>query len=597
MPCQGAELPTFAGQPQSADVPLGGVVRLAATVEGDGPMAFAWWKDGAFLPGANAASLTISNAQLADAGFYALVAVNDGGVVMSEKARVVVFANAPMNYPPAWVGQPTEPKSLDYVGRVISMTLDTQGNVLAISPLCTGPQRSEFLIRKFAPDGGLLWTARYAGEYPSENEPKALAVDGANNVYVAGLRRLENGAGQANITIKLDSAGQLVWARQSTNQVLILTPNSGREVAPAVAVSRAGVLYLTSHPVTLAYDTDGGVLWTNEISGESVTVAPDESALFVVGSSGRSLTKMGTNGVTEWSVGIPSNEGTIGQLAIDTNGCAFVSGTVDYNFLQGRGDIQVVKFDGEGNRLWTQTHDGPARRTDIATAICLDESGNAYVAGVVRSEGQIHDQYSEINLRDILVQKYSADGDLLWTMQYDSPRHGYESVLAMSWDRHDGLYLAGIAQGIYPSPTATSSGLVLKLDASDGEILWRHIVTPQSERMDYSWLLNLLVDAGGHAFVGGASLQPDRHITNKERFLLMRFDEVPRLAMGGIVAPGVRQGVVAGPRGSSFEVEGSFDFLNWQVIDRVLNRNGLVRFLDRDDGERGFRFYRARQMP
>ena len=63
--------------------------------------------------------------------------------------------------------------------------------------------------------------------------------------------------------------------------------------------------------------------------------------------------------------------------------------------------------------------------------------------------------------------------------------------------------------------------------------------------------------------------------------------------MGGLVAPGVRQGCLVSPRGSAFEIQATTDFQSWQPVDTVTNYNGLVPFFDRDNGPFGFRFYRA----
>ncbi len=590
----GVGLPEFTEPPRSVDVPLGEVLRLSATVEGTAPLAFAWWKDGEFLPGANASSLTISNAQVSDAGHYALVAVNGAGVTMSKKARVMVFTNSPISYPPAWVALPTEPESLCVEARVMGMALDSQGSVLATTLHCAGMLAGEFITRKFAADGRLIWAARFAGESPEDIYPTALAIDGKDNVYVAGLRRwpLEMGPGRESILIKLDSAGRLLWERRATNQTLPGNPGQyGRDVSPALAVAKDGIAYLTAHPHTIAYDADGRELWTNQISGAAVKLSKDEAALFIVGSAGSYLTKATTDGEPKWTIGIPAWAGGVyPQVSVDGAGCVIVSGTIDrYDLLLGRGDIRVMKIDPDGNVLWERDFDGPGQRADLATALCLDSVGDVYVAGETRAAGASVPSVDEPNHLDIVVLKYSSNGVPLWTKYYNSPRQGREAAYAMRADNSGSVFLAG--QASYQTPSREGfnlSGLVLKLTGVDGRLLWTSIFPRQSPVNDYSFLLHLEVGDDGQVFVGGMMENPTRDRPNKEQFLLARFDAELRVAMNGIVAPGVRQGVVAGPRGRSVSIEGSFDFENWQVVDTVLNTDGLARFFDRDDGERLF---------
>ena len=84
--------PTFAPQPQGTTLYQGETLWLTPIVNGTPPIAFQWQKNGTNLPGANAMSLEIPNAQPSDAGAYALVASNSVQLVTSTTAQVVVSA-------------------------------------------------------------------------------------------------------------------------------------------------------------------------------------------------------------------------------------------------------------------------------------------------------------------------------------------------------------------------------------------------------------------------------------------------------------------------------------------------------------------------
>lgn len=94
--------PAFVVQPVGALVSVGSNFTASATVRGTTPMTFQWRRDGINLAdggriaGANSATLTINNVQLADAGSYSLAATNQAGFAISSNAVVQVFAESPL---------------------------------------------------------------------------------------------------------------------------------------------------------------------------------------------------------------------------------------------------------------------------------------------------------------------------------------------------------------------------------------------------------------------------------------------------------------------------------------------------------------------
>jgi uncharacterized repeat protein (TIGR01451 family) len=83
--------PFIAPAPISQTVTNGDSVVFTATVSGAAPMSLQWLHNGAEIPAATTSSLTISNAQIAEAGDYRLRASNDVGVAVSDATlRVLV---------------------------------------------------------------------------------------------------------------------------------------------------------------------------------------------------------------------------------------------------------------------------------------------------------------------------------------------------------------------------------------------------------------------------------------------------------------------------------------------------------------------------
>ncbi len=65
--------------------------------------------------------------------------------------------------------------------------MDSSGNVVVTgSSFVTGIPGYDFTTIKYSPAGAVLWTRRYNGTGNSDDNPSAIAVDSAGNVFVTG---------------------------------------------------------------------------------------------------------------------------------------------------------------------------------------------------------------------------------------------------------------------------------------------------------------------------------------------------------------------------------------------------------------------------
>ena len=74
--------------PQAQTAFAGGQAIFSVTTEGEGPFGYQWQLNGADLPGAANASLTITNVQLAQSGLYTVTVSNAFGSITSPAARL-----------------------------------------------------------------------------------------------------------------------------------------------------------------------------------------------------------------------------------------------------------------------------------------------------------------------------------------------------------------------------------------------------------------------------------------------------------------------------------------------------------------------------
>ena len=82
--------PVFTLHPVDESVTVGGNVTFSAAASGTPAPSYEWRKNGVVIPGASAASLTLSNVTLSDIGTYSVAARNVLGTVISQAAQLTV---------------------------------------------------------------------------------------------------------------------------------------------------------------------------------------------------------------------------------------------------------------------------------------------------------------------------------------------------------------------------------------------------------------------------------------------------------------------------------------------------------------------------
>jgi hypothetical protein len=93
-PASAAIAPTITTQPASQSLALGSSASFTVVATGTVPLTYQWLKNGALIPGATAATLTLANLTAADAASYTATVTNSAGTVTSAAANLAV-ASAP----------------------------------------------------------------------------------------------------------------------------------------------------------------------------------------------------------------------------------------------------------------------------------------------------------------------------------------------------------------------------------------------------------------------------------------------------------------------------------------------------------------------
>jgi Beta-propeller repeat. len=122
------------------------------------------------------------------------------------------------------------------------------------------------------------------------------------------------------------------------------------------------------------------------------------------------------------------------DVKTDAAGNVFVTGWIETT--TGNPDSYTVKYSPDGDLLWENTYTGSATGTDYGYALTLDPSGNVYVAGFGNGTNPA--------TFDIFVLKYDADGNSVWTQRWTSPITNYSAyAYSIAVDNQGNVFTTG----------------------------------------------------------------------------------------------------------------------------------------------------------
>jgi uncharacterized delta-60 repeat protein len=134
----------------------------------------------------------------------------------------------------------------------------------------------DFVTIKYSITGDTIWTARYDAGISSFDAAYALAIDSSGNVYVTG----QSDGATTNydyLTVKYASNGDVAWTAVYNG------PDSASDIAVAIAVDGAENVYVTGYSyaygagtpendyLTVMYDASGVEQWTSRYNGTGST--------------------------------------------------------------------------------------------------------------------------------------------------------------------------------------------------------------------------------------------------------------------------------------------------------------------------------------
>ena len=256
---------------------------------------------------------------------------------------------------------------------------------------CPGLVAVFLFMTLFASNAAASWRSfhRAAGAGVDQK----LALDSEGNVYVAGTVYQNSGS---HITIvKYDSRGERLESYNYDSE-------AAHDVFLDIALTDEGKIYVVANQFTTNWnivvfklDSNGALLWEKQHEGFATAMAVDSMRNVIVGGS------------------------------IDPEG--------------GLRDSLLIKYQGDGTKLWERQFDGPYPPISSGRDVAVDKAGNVFLAGF-----------------GFTIAKFDGDGTPLWEKGY-AGRDAYQVVL----DDDGNAYVTGLS---------TNNALIVKLNPAGDEI-------------------------------------------------------------------------------------------------------------------------------
>lgn len=328
-----------------------------------------------------------------------------------------------------------------------AIAVDASGNVYVTGRTTNGSGSFDILTIKYNSLGVQQWATPYNGTGNGDDIGRAIAVDGAGNVYITG-QALVAGVGMDMVTIKYNALGVQQWAQ------LYNGPANFDDDGVALKLDASANVYVagwrnnasfTEDYVTVKYSPAGAQLWMNfyNHTANSNDLATDigidaSGNVFTTGQSRNSAfdydyatIKYSSLGTQQWVYRYDSGSGDdiAYALTVDGSSNVIVTGSNALN----SGDCMTIKYNSAGIQQWATPYNGPAGNGEVPLDITADASGNIIIAGYTFTATSA----------DYVTIKYNSAGVQQWAMNFNGTSNGDDYALNMALDGSGNIYVVG----------------------------------------------------------------------------------------------------------------------------------------------------------
>ncbi len=175
-------------------------------------------------------------------------------------------------------------------------------------------------------------------------------------------------------------------------------------------------------------------------------------------------------------------------MAYDNNGNLYVGG-MSYG-SSGTFDYLLVKYNANGEELWSKSFNGSGSQTDQLNSIAIDKDNNIFVTG---------NSTDPEGLFDIVTIKYSPDGEVLWKSTFNGQGKSNDGTAGIVIDTEGNIYVAGYSA----SDEENVDIVAIKMDNKSGDIVWKSQYNNPGNNSDYA--TGIAIDASNSVYICGYS--------------------------------------------------------------------------------------------
>jgi uncharacterized delta-60 repeat protein len=192
-------------------------------------------------------------------------------------------------------------------------------------------------------------------------------------------------------------------------------------------------------------------------------------------------------------------------IAVDNSGNCYVTGYV-YNQPTGN-DIVLIKYNADGDTLWTREYNNGGYEEDKAFGVIVDAANNIYITGQTTVQGR--------GLQ-LVVLKYNQNGQLMWSKTWGATNNEFDDAgVALTLDEtENNLYVTG-----YGTNNDSHTDLILqKYGTSNGYLKF----TKKQDggvNMD-SEGHGIVIDAAGYVYTTGFT----ENASQQENIITIKFN-------------------------------------------------------------------------
>lgn len=287
-----------------------------------------------------------------------------------------------------------------------------------------------YRVIKYSADGAQQWTATYDGTAGNDDIAQDLALSASGEVLITGYSDALSGP-----SIQNDIVSVLYGASGNVNWTKVYSGTAGHDDETSACI----------------FDSQGNC-W---IAGHSENTQLRRDALLIQYDNPGTMVSS-----SSWN-GIGDNSDNVREILVDFSGNIYACG-----YSVGKDtdrDFFLMKMSNTGDTLWTKKITGTLFGSDEeSNAIAFDGSGNILVSGYIKNSG---------TGSDILLQKYSQAGSLLWTATYNGSANESDRSYDVICDGNSNVYITGKTD-INNSPIITNDEIFTAKYSSTGNLLW-----------------------------------------------------------------------------------------------------------------------------